>query len=290
MTGRAPIELHSSLFDFDVESRIWVLSTGGNLRRLDLSSGELAKRHTLIDVEGVDAVALGPAGESLLLIDRAGCSLFEEPLASGPLRPLPFEGVVDACFSRDGRQLVLVHGSEGVLTVDVEGLELAWAWSYDRSVMAPRLYASQDGNRYAIRMSEHIVVLDAAQGGVISEIGLPQREILDAAPDAQLASWALALNGGRQLYRARRVDDERFLYEAIEALPPKSLPMRHLTRDARGHVFWSNEKGEIWWLGDDDEPRCVLISDGPVQGLTTSPDGRHLVVQRGPLLEIYPVL
>lgn len=247
MTGPASeaLELQSKLYDFDRQSRLWVLSTGGNLRCLDLSRGTMAKRHTLIDVDGVERMAVSPQGDKLLLVDRGGCRVLEEPLASGPSLRTPFEGMVEGRFTPDGQHVLLAHSSEGLLMVGVEGQELKWAWTYDRAVLEPRLYMDARGTLAGLLCGEDVVLFTLTTGDVDAEMGLAERTIEAASPNAALTRWALAVDGGKCLYMVERMKGDRFRYDELEL---ESVRVRTLARSTSGGLVLAERsaKGALW--------------------------------------------
>jgi hypothetical protein len=212
------------------------------------------------------AVLVAPPGERGVL--WLG-TLATVPLSGGPLRPVR-EGVLDADWSPDGRELAAIRWHEGQFQ-----LEYPLGRVLLRPCFATKLRVSPGGDRVALLDPEGIRIVGGA--GEAKRLAIP-------AAHQRLAWWnddALLVDASESdLHRTlRRVSSDGTLREVCALAG--TLVVHDVSRDGRVLVHHGFER---WGVrarapGEDEEHAASVHANSQVQGL--SADGERILLWDG---------
>jgi hypothetical protein len=223
---------------------------------------------TLLSVSSQSEVAVlvAPPGERGVL--WLG-TLATVPLTGGPLRPV-LEGVLDADWSPDGRELAAIRWHDGQFQ-----LEYPLGTVLLRPCSAMKLRVSPDGDRVALLDPEGILVVGGAGG--------PKRLAIPAAHQ-RLAWWAdgslLVDASDSDLRRTlRRVSSDGTVTEICSLAG--TLVVHDASRDGRVLVHHGFERWSVRARapGEGEEHGASVHANSQVQGL--SADGERILLWDG---------
>jgi hypothetical protein len=273
----------------DGGAALWALEPKGLLRRYDLASGQVQRRHAKIPTPlAWRTMAAHPEGRFLVLCDEDTTQLLEHPLSGGDMLDLPYSGIGAAAVAvtRAGRCLLaLAHHGDGVVMIDADTLGFVWQAEYSAigsgaQVMRPRVRFCADGDRVAVNHGGCVTLHDAVTGRSLDRVQLEGRDLLDFGVSADWQAWALAAYHGEELLLADAEPSAPggWLY----ARAVVTAPVTAVAIGPAGAVWAGTSRGglaQVEPILRDLLTLPVEPSGRPplVRGLEVSADGRHLI-------------